>query len=549
MKNINESTNLIEEKQVALEAEIIALQAENRSLKSNIAELTAKVDWFMKQLRLSRQRRFGSSSEKSEYDGIQLSLFGETAAGPGKEPESETVTVEKHTRRKKTSLKERLPEDLPVLEEIVYELPENERLCPECNEIMRPMGREVREELVVVPATVGIRKHITVTYSCRPCSEAGEYTPFKKAKAPEPVIKGSCISPEAVSHTMCQKFVMGLPLYRQEQEWNRNGIPISRQTLSNCLIKSTMDHLVPIYNRLIPILIERDMLHTDETTIQVLHEPGKPAQSKSYMWLYRTGGDAENAILIYEYKPNRKAEHPETFLKDFKGYLHADGYDGYHSLPETIKVVGCWVHARRKFVEGLKMLPEKDRKGTNCYKGKQFIDKLFSLERSFAEMSPDERHKKRLEESKPIIDEFFKWLETVNFMPKTAFGAAAHYALSQKQYLEKYLLDGRLEISNNRAERSMKTFAVDRKNFLFCNTVNGANAAAVVFSLIETAKANGLIPFQYLTYVFKNAPNIDVNNPDALKTFLPFRENLPDYIYSPVSKTAARKRKFAWDYE
>jgi transposase len=549
MKNLNESTNLIEEERAVLEAEIIALQAENRSLKSNIAELTAKVDWFMKQLRLSRQHRFGSSSEKSDYDGIQLSLFGETAADSEKKPESETVTVEKHIRRKKTSLKERLPEDLPVLEEIVYELPEDERLCLECNEIMKPMGREVREELVVVPATVGIRKHITVTYSCRPCSEVGEYTPFKKAKAPEPVIKGSCISPEAVSHTMCQKFVMGLPLYRQEQEWNRNGIPISRQTLSNCLIKSAIDWLVPIYNRLIPILIARDMLHADETTLQVLHEPGKPPQSKSYMWLYRTGGDAENHILIYEYKPNRKAEHPETFLKGFKGYLHADGYDGYHSLPETIKVVGCWVHARRKFVEGLKMLPEKDRKGTNCYKGKQFIDKLFSLERSFAELSADERFKKRLEESKPIIDEFFKWLETTNFMPKTAFGAAAGYALSQKQYLERYLLDGRLEISNNRAERSMKTFAVDRKNFLFCNTVNGANAAAVVFSLIETAKANGLLPFQYLTYVFKNAPNIDVNNPDVLKTLLPFRENLPDYIYSPISKTAIRKRKFAWDYE
>ena len=294
-----------------------------------------------------------------------------------------------------------------------------------------------------------------------------------------------------------------------------------------------MDWLVPIYKLLIALLIVYDILHADETTIQVLHEPGKPPQSKSYMWLYRTGGDAENHILIYEYKPNRKAEHPETFLKDFKGYLHADGYDGYHSLPENIKVIGCWVHARRKFVEGLKMLPEKDRKETNCYKGKQFIDKLFSLERSFAELPAEERLKKRLEESKPIIDEFFKWLETTNFMPKTAFGIAAHYALSQKQYLERYLLDGRLEISNNRAERSMKTFAVDRKNFLFCNAVNGANAAAVTFSLIETAKANGLLPFQYLTYVFKNAPNIDVNNPDELKMLLPFR-TCPDYIYSPV---------------
>ena len=245
-------------------------------------------------------------------------------------------------------------------------------------------------------------------------------------------------------------------------------------------------------------------------------------QSKSYMWLYRTSGEAARPIVLYEYQPDRKAARPQAFLKDFKGYLHADGYDGYHKLPESITVVGCWAHVRRKFDKALKALSANGREGSFALAGKRYCDRLFELEREAADLSPEKRYEKRLETSKPLAEEFFTWANSVIAMPKSGASIAARYALSQRKYLERYLVDGRLEISNNRAERSINPFVIDRKNFLFANTPRGAKASAVVFSLIETAKENGLNPFAYLTYVFSNAPNWGIrNNADAMQLLIP----------------------------
>ena len=240
------------------------------------------------------------------------------------------------------------------------------------------------------------------------------------------------------------------------------------------------------------------------------------------MWLYRTSGDAVHPIVLYDYQPDRRSKRPAEFLKDFKGYLHTDGYEGYHSLRSEIAVVGCWAHVRRKFDEALKALPERDREGSNALRGKRYCDRLFELERKSEPLAPQERGLKRLEQSKPVLDEFFAWAVALNAAPKTGIGIAVHYALSQRKYLERYLLDGRLKISNNRAERSIKPFVIDRKNFLFANTPRGAKTSAIMFSLIETAKENGLNPFEYLIYVFKNAPNWNIrNNPDALNLLMP----------------------------
>jgi hypothetical protein len=302
----------------------------------------------------------------------------------------------------------------------------------------------------------------------------------------------------------------------------RAGILLSRQTMSNWLIRATEDWLEPIYDALREILCARDVLHADETTLQVLRESGKSAQSKSYVWLYRTGSDAAHPIVLYEYQPDRRAKRPMDFLKDFKDYLHTDGYDGYHCLPDDVIIVGCWAHARRKLDEVLKALPQKDREGTDVLRAKRYCDSLFDLERDFAKLAPDERYLKRQELSKPLLDAFFAWAGSLNALPKTGMGMAIHYLFSQREYLEQYLLDGRLEISNNRAERSIKPFVIGRKNFLFANTPRGAKASAIMFSLIETAKENGLNPFAYLTYVFQNAPNWDIrNNLNMLELLLP----------------------------
>jgi len=391
------------------------------------------------------------------------------------------------------------------------------------------MGRDTRRELVIIPAQVKIREHVRKVYACRDCEKNECGVPIVKSPANEPVIKGSFASPEAIAQIMTQKFVMGTPLYRQEQELQRNGIKLSRQTMSNWLIRAAEDWLEPIYGMLHELLRGRKVLHADETTLQVLREPGKTAQSKSYMWLYRTGSDTEHPIVLYEYQPDRKSKRPAEFLKGFKGYLHTDGYEAYHSLGSGITVIGCWAHVRRKFDEALKALPERDREGSSALRGKHYCDRLFMLEREFADLMPQERYEKRLELSKPVLDEFFAWVASLNAVPKSGIGIAAHYALSQKKYLDRYLMDGRLEISNNRAERSIKPFVIDRKNFLFANTPRGAKASAVMFSLIETAKENGLNPFTYLVYVFENAPNRNIrNDPNALQQFL--LAFVPSYI-------------------
>jgi hypothetical protein len=351
---------------------------------------------------------------------------------------------------------------------------------------------------------------------------------------PEPVIKGSFASPEAIAHVAWQKYGMGIPLYRQEQDWNRNGVLLSRQTLSNWLIRAAQDWLVPIYNRLRERLLARDVLHADETTVQVLREAEKSPQSKSYMWLYRTSGDAEHPIVLYEYQPSRGKEHPATFLHGFKGYLHTDGYDGYHKLPEGVVVVGCWAHVRRKFNEALKALPPKDQEGSNALRGKKYCDRLFNLERDFAPLEPEERFRQRMKFAKPVLDEFFAWISGVKVIPLSGVGRAVTYALSQRKYLEKYLLDGRLEISNNRAERSIKPFVIGRKAWLFANTPAGAKSSAILYSIVETAKENGLSPYAYLAYIFKNAPSLGIHeHPDAVDRLLPGSADLPDYVRLP----------------
>lgn len=434
-------------------------------------------------------------------------MFNEAeATADGSVSEPELSEVKRHYRKKVKTQRDRLPEDLPV-EIVEHELPEDERECPECGHGLHVMGRETRDELKLVPAKAYIVRHVRHVYSCRDCEKNATEVPIIKADMLTPVIKGSFASPEAIAHIATQKFVMGIPLYRQEQEWERNGVLLSRQTMSNWLIKAAENWLEPIYGRMHELFCAGEVAHADETTLQVLNEPGKTPQSKSYMWLYRTSGDAKHPIALYEYQPSRRAEHPEAFLKNFKGFLHADGYDGYHDLSDII-VVGCWSHIKRKWVDALKVVPKEKQPTSQAACGIAFCDKLFHFEKQWVSLTPKERFEKRSLQSRPVIDEFYTWIGTLNALPKTLLGVAAYYAVSQRKYLENYLLDGRLELSNNRAERSIKPFVIGRKNWLFANTPGGAKSSAIFYSLMETAKENGLNPYEYLTHVFRLAPNL-----------------------------------------
>ena len=472
---------------------------------AQIAELKQQVQWLTEQFRLARHKQFGASSEQT--DNGQLSLFNEAehAADPTV-PEPEITTVKAHYRRRTRLTTDKLPEDLPV-EIIEHELPIKARVCPDCGSPLHKMGADTREELKIIPAKAVIVRHVRHVYACRHCEQSSDCAPIVKADMPQPVIKGRFAAPESVAHIAAQKFMMGSPLYRQEQEWAQSGILLSRQTMSNWLVKACADWLEPIYQEMQRRLCGHQILHADETTLQVLREDGKRAQSKSYMWLYRTSGEAQRQIVLYDYQRDRKHTHPEAFLKDFTGFLHADGYEGYHKLPDRIIVVGCWTHLRRKFDEALQTLPKDKWESSDAAKGVAYCNKLFHLEKQFASLSPNERQKERARQSQPLAEEFYAWAGSLRALPKTLLGKAAYYAQSQRKYLMRYLLDGRLEISNNRAENSIRPFVIGRKNWLFSNTPNGARASAVYCSLIISAKENGLVPFEYLAKVFTEAPN------------------------------------------
>lgn len=510
-----------------------------------IAELEQQLQWLMSQIRLAKHKQFGVSSER--IGDAQLSIFNEAELCSDMTiPEPDFTEVKAHYRKRTRLTTDKLPPDLPV-EIIEHELPAKDCICPECGSEMHTMGKETREELKIIPARAVIVRHVQHVYACRNCETASDHVPILKANMPEPVIKGGFASPETIAHIAVQKFMMASPLYRQEQEWKQNGILLSRQTMSNWLIKACEDWLMPVYEEMKHQLCKHEVLHGDETTLQVLKEPGKAAQSKSYMWLYRTSGEAKHHLVLYDYQPDRKHIHPETFLKNFKGYLHADGYEGYHRLPENIIVVGCLAHLRRKFFDAFKTLPKEKQAGSNAAIGVTYCDRLFHFEKQFALLTPDNRLKERERLSRPLFDEFYHWIEGTAALPNTLLGKAIYYAKSQKKYLERYLLDGRLEISNNRAERSIKPFVIGRKNWLFSKTPKGARASAVYYSLIVSARENGLNPFEYLTWIFTNAPNL--GSPGYIASvadFLPGSTAIPKKIFTPQPGDT-KSKKFAWE--
>ena len=513
-------------------------QAETVTIsRAEYEELKLQNQWLLEQLGLAKKRQIGSSSERIQEDLMdQLGLTlneAEAYAYGTKSATPEQIAVKAHERKRQSgNVLGVVPEGTPT-EVVEHRLPEEELVCAACGSQMVEIGKEVHRSLQMKPAQFWIREDVYYTYACKSCEqETGEANILKTPKEPA-LLPGRFASAEAVAHIMTQKFVMCSPLYRLEQEFNRQGLKLSRQTMSNWLLNVSEMWLQPIYSVLHEKLRKEQVLHADETTLQVLKEAGRPSTSKSYMWLYRTSGCAEQAIALYEYQSTRKAEHAENFLKGFSGWLHADGYQGYHRLPENIRVVGCWAHARRKFDEALQTLPKEKQKDSPAAIGECYCSRLFKLEDAFAELTPEERYEKRLEQGKPVLDALLSWANEMQAKtaPKSAMGRAIHYLLEQWPYLIRYLEDGRLELSNNRAERSIKPFVMGRKNWLFANTPGGAQASSVIYSLIETAKENGLDPYQYLLWVLQSAPILSQTDVSWAEQLIP--ANAPDECKIP----------------
>lgn len=495
-------------------------------LENTIKDLQNQVSNLTEMIMLLRKDKFGSSSEKTpknEFPG-QLSLFNEAEveADPSA---SEPITrdVKGYKRVNSKTKREELLQDLPV-REVPCELSGYEMFCEQCGTPLKPLGKEtVREELEYIPAQLHIVRYVRWTYECPKCKHTDKRF-IKKAPAPTSLMNHSLASPSSVAQVMYQKYVNSVPLYRQEKEWERLGISLSRATMANWIIRCADDYLLPVMEHLRKLLLKRDIVHCDETPVQVLKEDGKKPQTKSYMWLYRTGNDDRAPIILYDYQPSRNGEHAVTFLKDFKGYVHSDGYQGYNKL-KNITRCGCWAHLRRKFVEAI---PAKKSEGaplTAAEIGRDYCNQLFKIEESLKGVSAESRYLQRQELEKPVLEAFWCWLEKVQPLRGSALGKAVTYAQNQKPYMENYLLDGRLSISNNAAENAIRPFTVGRKNWLFSDTPKGAKASAAVYSLVETAKANGLNVYTYLEYLLMYMPDSDWQNyPDVLDELMPWAQ-------------------------
>jgi transposase len=372
--------------------------------EQQIAELKAKLNWFEEQFRLSQKRRFTSTSEQTSR---QLQLFNEAEAEAKlslPEPTIEEITY----RRKKQGHRAAQLKDLPV-ETIEYRLPPEEQICSCCGHELHEMSTEVRQELKIIPAQVKVVKHVRYIYACRRCEREAINTPIVTAPMPAPVLPRSLASPSAMAHVMTQKYLEAMPLCRQEKAWARLGLEISRQTLANWIIQGADRWLHLLYDKMYEHLLKQDILHADETPLQVLHEPGRSAKNKSYMWLYRTGR-AGPAIILFDYRTTRANKHPLQFLSGFNGHLQVDGYSGYNGLP-GITLVGCWSHARRKFDEALTALPAEKRDADVAAKqGLDFCNQLFTIERQLKEVTPEERYQARLKHSLPVMEAFHAWL-------------------------------------------------------------------------------------------------------------------------------------------
>lgn len=412
---------------------IIFKKIENKyveKLENTIKSKDAEIEFLKQQIALMKEKEFlakhklfGSSSEKSEY--TQIEFFNEAEKESDDtvaEPELEEIEVTPHTRKKKKGAKKEKLEGFESTT-VEYHLSEDEVKCPECNNERHIIGKSERMELRIKPVEVEVVKHVTYAYACRDCEKNNVKVPIQKSKAPKAVIEKSIASPSLIGHIMADKYLNGLPLNRQEQDFKRYGIDISRQNMANWVIKASNDWLSVMYDKLKEDLLKREVLHMDETTVQVLKEENKTAQSNSYMWAGRTSGDTDKHIVIFEYQPDRTHQRAIDFLKDFKGYLHADGYEAYHKLSKDVIVCGCMAHVKRKFDEALKSMDKKFHLGSKALEGKKFCDSLFRVEKKLNEdfsLEGKDKLDKRIELATPILDDFFKWLKTCNALPKSA---------------------------------------------------------------------------------------------------------------------------------
>jgi transposase len=511
------------------------MSATEQEYKNHIQELEQQIRLLKEQVDFLTRKLYGTKSEKTstlEIEG-QMSLFNEieTCADPDAH-EPALIEVEKHLRKRKyAGQREELVKNLPH-SKVLHTIDEREQICDNCGSTMVKVGEEfVRTEVQFIPAELKVIDHYRETYECRACRKNG--TPYmEKAPVPYPPVLHSLASASTIAWLIHQKFELGIPLYRQEKEWEALGLRLSRATLSNWLLVVYRDWLVHIVHRLKQELLKQRYLHIDETHVQVLKEPERKNTSDSYMWVYCSIKNTENPIRYFEYQPGRSGKYPEAFLRGYEGYIHTDAYSGYNAV-SGVKRCLCYTHLRRAFVDALPKdihTPEASKPAEAILR----LNELFGIESGLEALSPDQKKKERLIREKPLLEAFWSWAEknAMGELPKSKLSKAFHYALNNREGFWNYLEDGNCSISNSLAENCIRPFVIGRKNWLFSGSPKGAETSAGIYTLVETAKANGLAPMKYIKYILSDMPG---------SAFLEHPEYLDDYLpWNPLVKESCR---------
>jgi transposase len=491
----------------------IILQKQDVTIESNVIE----IERLEMELRLLRQKMYGPKSERMAVVApeVQPHLFNEAEATEKEEEIAEGIQVIQYERKK--GGRRLLPENLPRIEE-VHDIPEQEKMCG-CGCRLSRIGEEVTEELDIVPRQCRVIRHIRPKYACRQC-EGVESDKGAVQIAPVPVqlLPKTIATAGLIASVVVEKFADGLPLYRQSGRFSREGIEISRGTLSNWVVRvgELCSPLIEIFRE---DLRAGPLINADETPVQVLNEPGRANTTKSYMWVFRGGRPPDRGggvVILFDYRPTRSGDEIlKQYLRDYAGYVQTDGYIGYESLSElSVSHAGCWAHVRRKFVEVVQAVDKarkgKARSGCSADAAVSKIRRLYEIEREAKnrELVGKKLIEFRQEYALPLLEEFHDWLKARigGTPPKGLLGTAMNYTLKQWPRLVVYVEDPHVGLDNNAAENAIRPFAVGRKNWLFAGSPAGARASANLYSLVETAKANCLEPYRYLRYIFERLP-------------------------------------------
>ena len=524
-----------------LQKMIKTLQATVNAANKREEALTQERDNLKEEVDLLRKKLFGTSSEKRVLDiPGQLNFFNEAeleqdpALAQVEELEASSSEKTPKKRKARATDAERF-KGIPVEKEYL-DLSEKEKNCPVCGTALKQIGEEfVRRELVFIPARLKVREYYSRNYECPQCSQHG-IPVIKKGKDGRPHMLYGMACAGTVAWVMYQKFCNALPYFRQEKDWKQYGASITRKTMANWVIQNSEAFFLPMYEYFQRKLLEREFAMADEKPLQVLHEPGRRAQTQSYMWLFRSGEDGLPPIILYKYSETRAGENAVDFLRGFKGYLMCDGYSGYNKVPDA-KRTACWAHIRRYLTDAIPKGKALDYTQPSV-QGVMYINQLFHLEDIIKakHTSFDAIKKARLEKEKPVVEGFLSWLDQQAPVRGSRMDKAVTYIQNRRSYLTTYLEDGRCSFSNNLSENTIRPFTVGRKNWLFCDTPNGAQASALVYSMVEIAKANGVNVYHYLTYLLEKMPSNRMSD-EELELLAPWNENVKTEIQHRVNNT------------